>query len=62
MNSRHGNGGLTIHVQSEAPGGDDDANWLPSPADGEFFVILRLYLPRAEVIDASWECPPLEAR
>ena len=46
-------GGLTIHLQSEAPGGEDDANWLPSPADGEFFVILRMYLPRAEVIDAT---------
>ena len=47
-------------LQSERPGGEDDANWLPSPADGEFFVILRMYLPRPEVIDATWECPPIE--
>ncbi|MGZ4233844.1 MAG: DUF1214 domain-containing protein, partial [Solirubrobacteraceae bacterium] len=45
---------------SESPGGEDEANWLPSPADGEFFVILRMYLPRPEVIDATWECPPIE--
>jgi hypothetical protein len=23
-------------------------------------VILRMYLPRPEVIKAAWECPPME--
>ena len=52
-------GGLTIHLQVESPGGDAEANWLPSPSDGEWFVVLRMYLPRPEVIDAKWECPPI---
>jgi hypothetical protein len=34
----------------------------PEPANspsGEWFVILRMYRPRAAVIDATWECPPI---
>ena len=53
-------GGLTIHLQAESPGKEKEANWLPCPADGEWFVILRMYLPRPEVIKAEWECPPIE--
>jgi len=52
-------GGLTLWLQSEAPDGDAAANWLPAPTEGEWFVILRMYLPRPEVIDATWECPPI---
>jgi hypothetical protein len=53
-------GGLTIYLQSDSPDGDEKANWLPSPTDGEWFVILRMYRPRPEVIDATWKCPPIE--
>jgi hypothetical protein len=54
-------GGLTIYLQSESPGSNGQANnWLPSPSDGEWFTILRLYRPRPEVIDATWKCPPIE--
>jgi hypothetical protein len=53
-------GGLTIYLQAESPGKEKEANWLPCPADGEWFVILRMYLPRPEVIKAEWECPPIE--
>ena len=37
-------GGLTISVQKESPGADKESNWLPGP-DGQFFLILRTYLP-----------------
>ncbi|MGZ4200172.1 MAG: DUF1254 domain-containing protein [Thermoleophilia bacterium] len=57
---RDADGGLTLWLQAESPGGDLEANWLPSPAEGEWFVILRMYRPRPEVIDATWECPPIE--
>jgi hypothetical protein len=53
-------GGLTIRLQAESPGGDEEANWLPCPSDGEWFLVLRIYLPRPEVIEARWECPPIE--
>ncbi|MFF4713196.1 DUF1254 domain-containing protein [Streptomyces eurythermus] len=52
-------GGLTIHLQSDMPGQDREANWLPTAKGGTWFVALRMYRPRPEVIDATWECPPL---
>lgn len=51
-------GGLTIYLQSGSPS-EGEANWLPSPATDGWFVILRLYLPRPEVIEATWQCPPV---
>lgn len=53
-------GGLTIYLQAESSGKEKEANWLPCPADGEWFEILRMYLPRPKVIKAEWECPPIE--
>ncbi|MFC9931465.1 DUF1254 domain-containing protein [Streptomyces sp. NPDC127190] len=52
-------GGLTIYLQTEPPEEGRQANWLPSAKDGTWFVALRMYRPRPEVIDATWECPPL---
>lgn len=56
---RDPDGGLTIHLQSEPPDQDREANWLPTAKEGTWFVALRMYRPRPEVIDATWECPPL---
>ena len=56
---RDPDGGLTICLQAESPVTEKEANRLPCPPDGEWFVILRMYLPRPEVIKAEWECPPI---
>ncbi|MEV5845362.1 DUF1254 domain-containing protein [Streptomyces sp. NPDC051985] len=56
---RDADGGLTLHLQSEPPGQGREANWLPTAKDGAWFVALRMYRPRSEVVDATWECPPL---
>jgi hypothetical protein len=56
---RNPDGGLTIRIQVESPRSDQESNWLPCPADGTWFVILRLYRPRPEIVDATWECPPI---
>ena len=53
-------GGLTLYVQKDSPGADKAANWLPAPA-GPFYLILRLYEPRAEALDGTWQVPPLRA-
>jgi hypothetical protein len=55
-------GGLTIRLQSESPAKDEESNWLPSPHTDGWFVILRMYLPHPEVIEAAWACPPIEHR
>jgi len=49
-------GSLTIYVQYESPGVDGESNWLPSPA-GDFYLILRTYLPGASILDQTWEPP-----
>jgi hypothetical protein len=56
---RHPDGALTISIQADPPGDEAASNWLPCPAEGTWFVILRMYRPRPEVIDATWACPPI---
>lgn len=52
-------GGLTLHIQHDSPGKDGEANWLPSP-NGPFWVVLRLYWPKAEALDGTWRAPPMK--
>lgn|GEM_PF-6355050 len=40
----------------ERPEGGDAANWLPAPK-GDFYLILRLYQPSAEILDGSYQLP-----
>jgi len=53
-------GSLTIYVQIDSPGPDKQSNWLPAP-EGEFFLILRTYLPGEELVKQTWQ-PPLVKR
>lgn len=56
---RDADGGLTLLVSHEAPQGSQArGNWLPAPA-GPFYLMLRLYHPRAEA--RGWRIPPLVA-
>ena len=56
---RDGDGGITLYVQSEAPGADKEANWLPAPK-GPFFVVMRLYWPQPAAVKGEWKAPPLQ--
>ena len=51
-------GSLDLLIQHESPGTDRESNWLPAPA-GPFNVLLRLYAPKAPVIDGRWVPPPV---
>ena len=53
-------GSLKAAIQSDPPGDEMEANWLPAPAAGGFKLALRLYAPRAEVADGSWAPPPVQ--
>jgi hypothetical protein len=55
---RDADGGLTINVQHDPPGGARDANWLPAPR-GPIKVGLRLYAPRPEASSGAWKAPPM---
>jgi hypothetical protein len=53
---RDSDGGLTLNVQHASPGRERESNWLPAPA-GPFFMALRLYLPKREVLSGAWKRP-----
>ncbi|MFI1566314.1 DUF1214 domain-containing protein [Streptomyces sp. NPDC020490] len=49
-------GSLTIYISQHNPGPDREANWLPAPA-GPLGITMRLYAPKPEVLDATWNPP-----
>ena len=55
---RDADGGLTLFIQHDSPGKEDEANWLPAP-EQDFFMVLRLYWPKPEALDGRWTAPPL---
>jgi hypothetical protein len=57
---RDRDGGLTLYVQKDSPGKDKASNWLPAP-DGPFYAILRVYLPKQEMLSGQWRQPPMVA-
>jgi hypothetical protein len=55
---RDADGGVTLYLQPDSPGPDKESNWLPSP-DGPFYSVLRIYMPKPEVINGGWKRPLL---
>ena len=53
-------GSLTLYIQSDEPAASMKANWLPAPSQGGFKVALRLYSPKPEVAQGTWQPPPIE--
>jgi len=53
-------GSIDILVQRDKPAEDQLANWLPAPASGHAHLSLRLYQPRAEILNGSFAFPALE--
>lgn len=54
-------GSLDLYLQHDSPGADKEANWLPAPAQGALGVTMRLYAPKAEVLDGHWNPPAIRA-
>jgi DNA sulfur modification protein DndE len=59
---KNADGSFTIYIQSESPGKDKEANWLPAPSSGQFYLIPRAYAPTPEAIrilsdPKSWPVP-----
>ncbi|WP_199255809.1 DUF1254 domain-containing protein [Mycolicibacterium mengxianglii] len=49
-------GGYTLYLQHESPGGGKEANWLPAP-EGPFRLVLRLYWPKPDALNGTWKAP-----
>jgi hypothetical protein len=52
-------GSLTFYVQKDSPGAGKEANWLTAP-DGPFYLVMRIYLPKPEVLNGTWKQPLLQ--
>ncbi len=50
-------GSLDIYIQYGSPGADKESNWLPSSANGLLGLTMRLYAPKAQVLNGIWEPP-----
>lgn len=50
-------GSLDLYIQSEKPSEEKIKNWLPIPKSGPFFLTLRLYRPKPEVVNGNWKIP-----
>jgi hypothetical protein len=55
---RGADGSLDIYLGHAAPPGHA-SNWLPAPT-GSFYLSLRLYLPKASVLDGTYLYPKIE--
>lgn len=55
----NGDGSLTLYFQTESPGPDKEANWLPAPT-GQFIPMLRMYWPKdttPSILNGTWKVP-----
>jgi len=56
---KRADGSLDVLLQFEKPDGEFAANWLPTPR-GPFYVLMRLYIPRDELLTGQYELPQIE--
>jgi hypothetical protein len=49
-------GSTTLYIQADSPGKDKESNWLPAPKAG-FYMLMRMYLPKSEVLNGQYEIP-----
>jgi hypothetical protein len=49
-------GSTAIYIQADSPGKDKESNWLPAPK-APFYMLMRMYLPKIEVLNGQYEIP-----
>jgi hypothetical protein len=49
-------GSVTLYIQADSPGKDKESNWLPAPKE-PFYMLMRMYLPKIEVLNGQYEIP-----
>jgi hypothetical protein len=50
-------GSLDIYIQHESA--EKESNWLPA-LDGDFYMILRMYLPGSKVLNGTYQIPQVQ--
>lgn len=51
-------GSLTLYIQHQSPGKENEGNWLPAP-DDNFTLTFRAYGPKSELFTGKWVVPQL---
>ncbi len=57
-------GSVEITFQADAPpkGTTAEANWLPAPKGEAFFVVVRMYQPKADATNGTWQLPAIKRK
>jgi hypothetical protein len=50
-------GSADIYLQSESPGKDMESNWLPTPKQGPYYMVMRKYGPKGSLANGTWKAP-----
>jgi len=53
-------GSLDIYIQTDSPGKDKEANWLPAPKE-RFNLLMRMYAPKSDALTGRWNPPAVTA-
>ena len=52
-------GSLTIYIQQQSPGPNEETNWLPAP-QGPFYLIARAYIPKEPLLTGEYRLPAVK--
>ena len=50
-------GSLDLYIQPSKPEGVPENNWLPSPKDKRFSLLMRMYWPKEEMFSDDYKLP-----
>lgn len=53
-------GSLDLYIQHEAPSKEKMSNWLPITEKGPFYLTMRLYWSKEEVLNGDWKIPGVQ--